>query len=181
MPAARTNIWDLVHTPAQRGPAMKTTSKGLGKPAPTLKATHTLGVTVSDPVKNEIPEGGQTTLKGRTSAPKRGRRLRFINGLFMITFLTSQGGNIATYKSVCDGLGQGSPRSVGSALRNNPFAPYVPCHRVIASDLYLGGYRGEWGPQSKSGTQFNRKLQLLREEGIEFDEKGMLQSKEKLI
>ncbi|CAE6439727.1 unnamed protein product [Rhizoctonia solani] len=66
-------------------------------------------------------------------------------------------GKVATYKSVCDGLGQGSPRSVGSALRNNPFAPFVPCHRVISSDLYLGGYCGEWGPKSKTGTQFNRK------------------------
>ncbi|KAH7344154.1 methylated-DNA--cysteine S-met [Rhizoctonia solani] len=90
-------------------------------------------------------------------------------------------GNVATYKSVCKGLGQGSPRSVGSALRNNPFAPHVPCHRVISSDLYLGGYCGEWGPQSKTGTQFTRKLQLLRDEGVDFDEKGMLLSKDKLM
>ncbi|CAE6411742.1 unnamed protein product [Rhizoctonia solani] len=90
-------------------------------------------------------------------------------------------GNVATYKSVCDALGQGSPRSVGSALRNNPFAPYVSCHRVISSDLYLGGYCGEWGPQSKTGTQFNRKLELLRDEGVDFDANGMLQSKEKLM
>ncbi|CAE6529253.1 unnamed protein product [Rhizoctonia solani] len=109
-------------------------------------------------------------------------------------------GNVATYKvraflkplssqalkarglqSVCDGLGQGSPRSVGSALRNNPFAPFVPCHRVISSNLYLGGYCGEWGPQSKTGTQYNRKLQLLRDEGVNFNEKGMLQSKDMLM
>ncbi|KDN35375.1 hypothetical protein RSAG8_11649, partial [Rhizoctonia solani AG-8 WAC10335] len=85
------------------------------------------------------------------------------------------------FPAVCDGLGQGSPRSVGSALRKNPFAPYVPCHRVISSDLYLGGYCGEWGPQSKTGTQYNRKLQFLRDEGVVFDEKGKLQSKEKLM
>ncbi|KEP48750.1 methylated-DNA-cysteine S-methyltransferase [Rhizoctonia solani 123E] len=70
---------------------------------------------------------------------------------------------------------------VGSALRNNPFAPYVSCHRVISSDLYLGGYCGEWGPQSKTGTQFNRKVELLRDEGVDFDANGMLQSKEKLM
>jgi len=29
---------------------------------------------------------------------------------------------------------------VGSALRHNPFAPFVPCHRVIASNLYIGGF-----------------------------------------
>lgn len=29
-------------------------------------------------------------------------------------------------------------RAVGNSLRRNPFAPEVPCHRVIASDLKLG-------------------------------------------
>lgn len=38
----------------------------------------------------------------------------------------------------------GSPRSVGAALRDNPFAPFVPCHRVIASSLFVGGFLGEW-------------------------------------
>lgn len=31
-------------------------------------------------------------------------------------------------------------RAVGTALKNNPFAPVVPCHRVISSDGTLGGY-----------------------------------------
>lgn len=29
-------------------------------------------------------------------------------------------------------------------MRRNPFAPIVPCHRVIASDLRLGGFSGSW-------------------------------------
>ncbi|KAF8604462.1 methylated-DNA--cysteine S-met [Ceratobasidium sp. AG-I] len=92
--------------------------------------------------------------------------------------LTIPLGRISTYKSVCDALGQGSPRSVGSALKNNPFAPYIPCHRIIASNLYLGGYCGEWGPQAKTGTQFNHKLKILSDEGVAFDSRGMLQSQE---
>ncbi|MBI3330568.1 MAG: MGMT family protein [Candidatus Omnitrophica bacterium] len=39
----------------------------------------------------------------------------------------------------------GSPRAaraVGQALRRNPFAPRVPCHRVIRADGSLGGYSG---------------------------------------
>ncbi|KAG8934346.1 hypothetical protein FRC01_003594 [Tulasnella sp. 417] len=63
---------------------------------------------------------------------------------------------------------------VGAALRNNPFAPYIPCHRVIASNFFVGGFCGEWGPQSKSGTQYHRKLELLKEEGVTFDPKGKL-------
>ena len=30
------------------------------------------------------------------------------------------------------------------ALRRNPFAPKVPCHRVIAASLELGGFSGQW-------------------------------------
>ena len=28
------------------------------------------------------------------------------------------------------------------ALRRNPFAPEIPCHRVVKSDLSLGGFSG---------------------------------------
>lgn len=35
--------------------------------------------------------------------------------------------------------------AVGNALRRNPFAPYIPCHRVITSRGYIGGFFGEWG------------------------------------
>ncbi|KAF8075801.1 6-O-methylguanine DNA methyltransferase [Lyophyllum atratum] len=51
---------------------------------------------------------------------------------------TIPSGRVTTYKDVCIAVG-GSPRSVGSALRNNPFAPYIPCHRVIASNFFVGG------------------------------------------
>ena len=30
------------------------------------------------------------------------------------------------------------------ALRRNPFAPEVPCHRVVAANLELGGFGGDW-------------------------------------
>jgi methylated-DNA-[protein]-cysteine S-methyltransferase len=35
-----------------------------------------------------------------------------------------------------------SSRAVGNALNKNPYAPFVPCHRVVASDGSLGGFRG---------------------------------------
>ena len=37
-------------------------------------------------------------------------------------------------------IGCRSARAVGQALHRNPFAPDVPCHRVIKSDGTLGGY-----------------------------------------
>lgn len=46
-------------------------------------------------------------------------------------------------------------RAVGNALNRNPFAPQVPCHRVIRSDGTLGGY----------AYGLKRKQALLRREG----------------
>lgn len=84
-------------------------------------------------------------------------------------------GRVMTYKEVSTALGSGSARSVGSALRNNPFAPYIPCHRVIASDHFVGGFFGEWGVKGKDGGKMQeKKLSLLREEGVHFDTKGVL-------
>ncbi|KAG1768813.1 6-O-methylguanine DNA methyltransferase [Suillus occidentalis] len=91
-------------------------------------------------------------------------------------------GRVTTYKNICVALGQGSPRSVGSALRNNPFAPFVPCHRIIASNLYIGGFFGEWGTganarggQKNTGLQCNRKMEMLAKEGVTFSAEGYLE------
>jgi methylated-DNA-[protein]-cysteine S-methyltransferase len=70
---------------------------------------------------------------------------------------------------------------VGSALRNNPFAPYVPCHRVVASNLFVGGFFGEWGRDSKTGTQCDRKVEMLRREGVRFTPNGFLSGGEDVI
>jgi methylated-DNA-[protein]-cysteine S-methyltransferase len=63
---------------------------------------------------------------------------------------TIPAGKVSTYKDVCAALGEGSPRSIGGAMRNNPFAPRIPCHRVIASSLFVGGFKGEWASSSSS-------------------------------
>eukprot|EP00698_Gefionella_okellyi_P015060 TRINITY_DN4221_c0_g1_i2.p1 TRINITY_DN4221_c0_g1~~TRINITY_DN4221_c0_g1_i2.p1 ORF type:complete len:161 (-),score=17.51 TRINITY_DN4221_c0_g1_i2:184-621(-) len=55
--------------------------------------------------------------------------------------------------------------AVGQALRRNPFAPQVPCHRVIKTTLSIGGYSGE---TDVSGDTLQRKLALLKTEGLTF-------------
>ena len=41
-------------------------------------------------------------------------------------------GRITSYGALARAL-KSSPRAVGGALRSNPFAPEIPCHRCIAS------------------------------------------------
>lgn len=54
-------------------------------------------------------------------------------------------GRVSTYGDLAKALSPPScARAVGQAMRRNPFAPRVPCHRVIASDLRLGGFSGFW-------------------------------------
>jgi len=50
-------------------------------------------------------------------------------------------GYVASYGSIAKAAG-GSPRAVGRVMASNPFAPIVPCHRVVSSDFTLGGYGG---------------------------------------
>ena len=78
-------------------------------------------------------------------------------------------GRVTTYKFLAQHLGCSSCRAVGQALRRNPFAPVVPCHRVIASDLTLGGFAGE-----TSGPALTRKRRLLAQEGVRFTDRGRL-------
>lgn len=80
-------------------------------------------------------------------------------------------GRYTTYAAISKHLAS-SPRAVGNALRNNPFAPQVPCHRVLASGGAIGGFGGSWGRNGKEGLNDRKKRSLLRDEGVKFDGKG---------
>lgn len=80
-------------------------------------------------------------------------------------------GRYTTYGCIAQHLSS-SARAVGNALRNNPFAPQVPCHRVLATGGGLGGFHGSWGRKGEEGLHDDRKRKLLREEGVRFDGKG---------
>ena len=68
-------------------------------------------------------------------------------------------GETITYGELARRLGCGSAQAVGQALRRNPFAPEVPCHRVIAADGSLCGFGGSRAPKA-----LRRKQKLLDEE-----------------
>jgi O-6-methylguanine DNA methyltransferase len=50
-------------------------------------------------------------------------------------------GYVSTYGSVAEAAGGGA-RAVGNVMAANPFAPIVPCHRVVSANFALGGYGG---------------------------------------
>ena len=56
--------------------------------------------------------------------------------------LTAQipAGRVATYRQIALALNGRAYRAVGQALHNNPYAPAIPCHRVVASNGRLTGY-----------------------------------------
>ena len=72
-------------------------------------------------------------------------------------------GKVTTYKALAEALGTKAYRAVGQAMRCNPYAPEVPCHRVVASDGSIGGFSGKWDPKSK---EVKRKIRMLKKEGI---------------
>ena len=68
-------------------------------------------------------------------------------------------GQIRTYSDVAKAINKPkSVRAVANAIGKNPYAPKIPCHRVIKSDGSLGGYSGKGG--------INTKRKLLKSEGI---------------
>ncbi|KAL2129320.1 hypothetical protein VTI74DRAFT_7948 [Chaetomium olivicolor] len=77
-------------------------------------------------------------------------------------------GSFSTYALVAAHL-KSSPRAVGNALRRNPFAPEIPCHRVLATDRTLGGFKGKIARRDGEGITLAEKRTLLRQEGVKFD------------
>lgn len=71
-------------------------------------------------------------------------------------------GEVVTYGELARRLGDpGASRAVGQALGQNPFAPVVPCHRILAAGGRSGGFSAEGGAATK--------LRMLEIEKARFD------------
>ena len=84
-------------------------------------------------------------------------------------------GKVTTYKILGDKLRTKAYRAVGQALKRNPYAPEVPCHRVVASDGRLGGFMGK-----RMGRCLSKKVALLQKEGIRI-QNGKIENFEQTI
>ncbi len=76
-------------------------------------------------------------------------------------------GQVSSYGRIARKISRGTARSVGTALAKNPFAPEVPCHRVVRADGGLGGFHGE-----TEGPRLREKSEMLRREGVLFVANG---------
>lgn len=75
-------------------------------------------------------------------------------------------GETVTYGELARQLGEpGAARAVGQALGQNPFAPVVPCHRILAADGRSGGFSANGGTDTK--------LRMLLMERAQFNGPGL--------
>ncbi len=72
-------------------------------------------------------------------------------------------GKVTTYRDIAHTLGTKAYRAVGTAMNKNPYAPIVPCHRVVNSDGRLGGF----------ANGCKKKIEMLKKEGV-FVKKGKI-------
>ena len=79
-----------------------------------------------------------------------------------LELLNVPAGKTITYGELAQRIGCRSAQAVGQALKRNPFAPEVPCHRVVAANGSIGGYMGK-----REGELVERKRKLLQEERAE--------------
>jgi len=71
--------------------------------------------------------------------------------------LTIPFGEVRSYKEIAQAIDKPlSYRAVANACASNPYAPEVPCHRVISNNGSIGGYSGDGG--------IARKIELLETE-----------------
>jgi len=73
-------------------------------------------------------------------------------------------GKVTTYKIIAEKLNTRAYRAVGTALHNNKRPITIPCHRVVNSVGFIGGYAGG----------IEQKIRLLKKEGINIKNKKII-------
>lgn len=109
------------------------------------------------PVFDELERyfgGGLERFRSRVDlSPVSGFRRRILEALRRVPY-----GTVVSYGDLARRVGKpGAARAVGGAMRTNPVAILVPCHRVTAHDGSLGGF----------SAGLDKKRALHRIEGID--------------
>jgi methylated-DNA-[protein]-cysteine S-methyltransferase len=86
-------------------------------------------------------------------------------------------GKVSTYREIGNAIGGSGMvyRAVGVALKRNPYAPAVPCHRVVAADGRIGGFHGR-----TKGAWIAKKIRLLKAECVKVKNRKVVDFDKKL-
>ena len=101
-----------------------------------------------------LPQSNQMTVEEIKDMVRSAPGITEFQRRVYLALLDVPKGSLISYGELALKVGCKSPRAVGNALHKNPFAPLVPCHRVVRANGEIGGYA--FGKQEK--------LRLLREE-----------------
>ncbi len=91
----------------------------------------------------------------RIKAGKLSRDMSFEQKAWALTARIPKG-KVVSYGQIAAALDSRAYRAVGRAMHDNPYAPAVPCHRVVGSDGSLTGF----------GSGLDRKEKMLAAEGV---------------
>lgn len=84
-------------------------------------------------------------------------------------------GKVTTYRELAHGANTKAYRAIGQIMRTNPYAPDVPCHRVVATSGKIGGFMGQ-----TRGEKIDQKIAILKKEGVSVKD-GKIVDFEKVI
>ena len=77
---------------------------------------------------------------------------------------------VTTYGQIAQAIGNPkASRAVGNALNCNPYAPVVPCHRVVRSDGKIGGFAH--GARAKAGLLLKDGVKVKDGKIVDFEKK----------
>lgn len=111
----------------------------------------------SVPAKRRQSERADSATEAAIFAGKLTRAMSFNQKIWAVCSRIPKG-KVATYADLAAAVGSNGFRAVGNAMNKNPYAPRVPCHRVVGSTGQLTGYAGGLAKKKK----------LLLEEGVKF-------------
>ena len=95
------------------------------------------------------------SLKSNLTGRAAGRMTAFDEKVYALCRRVRRG-KVTTYGAIARAMNSQAYRAVGAALGRNPYAPKVPCHRVVGSDGRLTGFAGG----------LKKKRQMLEAEGV---------------
>ncbi len=137
--------------------------------AATSTLSRNFDLTADDDAARRVDQELRRFMAGDESALRGAIDLSLVKAPFqrrVLDLLIKVGpGAILTYSSLAAWAGAPqASRAVGATMHDNPIPVYVPCHRVVRSDLSLGGYGG--------GLDVKRRL--LQAEGFSFTPAGLV-------